>query len=178
MDLLLPNGLPWSVHRGTSDLLQSTILLQKLVADGLVSTELVTSASGCFPQREEGDGAGGLGRRIHCGSRYKAVDSQKEGLKKSYMLLTESYAWESTGIERAKIHASFSTTKNECGREVRAPTTIHARSRAASLKADYKSSPSLPPLNLVMDSLDQVEGRLGYNSIGWRRRATKIKAMY
>ncbi|KAK0431276.1 hypothetical protein EV421DRAFT_1743263 [Armillaria borealis] len=91
MDLLLPNGLLWSIR--TSYLLPSTILLQKLVADGL-------------------------------GNRRAAYTS-------------------GSNVQR------YSTTKNECGGEVRLLTTIHVKGRSLG----------------------------GYNDIGRRQGAIKVTAL-
>ncbi|KAK0440147.1 hypothetical protein EV421DRAFT_2037016 [Armillaria borealis] len=50
MDLLLPNGLPWSIPLWyIVSAPRYKILLQKLIADGLVSTELVQRCEWMFP---------------------------------------------------------------------------------------------------------------------------------
>ncbi|KAK0237173.1 hypothetical protein EDD85DRAFT_953181 [Armillaria nabsnona] len=50
MDLLLPNGLPWSIPLWyIVSAPRYRILLQKLIADGLVSTELVQRCEWMFP---------------------------------------------------------------------------------------------------------------------------------
>ncbi len=50
MDLLLPNGLPWSIPLWyIVSAPRYKILLQKLIADGLVSTELVERCEWMFP---------------------------------------------------------------------------------------------------------------------------------
>lgn len=126
MDLLLLNGLPWYIVSAPS----YEALLLKLVADGLVSTELVARCKWMFPAAwAHRRRVTVLGRCVCCGSRYEAVDSRE----KSHMLLTErilgEYAAEST--ERVKIHVSpFSTTKNECGGKF----ACQQLSRAAGLK--------------------------------------------
>ncbi|KAK0237133.1 hypothetical protein EDD85DRAFT_790811 [Armillaria nabsnona] len=120
IDLLLPKGLPWSIRCGASYLLPSTRLLQKLVTYDLVSTGLVKMckwmSSAAWAHR----------RRLWI-AREKALRTER---------ILGEYAGEATGcvyarIERAEIHVSpFSATKNECGREVRAPTTIHVKGRS------------------------------------------------
>ncbi|PBK69482.1 hypothetical protein ARMSODRAFT_1018883 [Armillaria solidipes] len=118
-----------------------------------------------------------LGRCVRCGSRYEAVDS----CEKSYMLLTErilgEYAGEST-VTRPSIHPDRTCKDicvDECGREVCVPTTIHVRSRAASLKALAEPS-TVEPGNGLVGS--------GYGSFGWaykdigrRRGDTKVTAL-
>ncbi len=162
MDLLLLNGLPWYIVSAPS---YETLLL-KLVADSLVSTELVARCMWMFPAAwAHRRRATVLARCVGCGSRYEAVDSRE----KSHMLLTERI-WASMQrnrrvrvfissadyvyitrprlrrIERAKIHVSpFSTTKNECGGKF----ARQQLSRAASLKAAREPSTVEPGNGLI-----------------------------
>ncbi len=79
MDLLLPNGLPWSIHCDIIYVPEYETLLQKLVADVLVSTKLVTRCKWMIPAAwAHRRRATVLGRRVRCGSRYETVDIRGE----------------------------------------------------------------------------------------------------
>lgn len=117
-DLLLPNGLPWSIPLWyTVSASSHKSLLQKLIADGPVSTEMVQRCKWMFPAALAGRKATVL---VDCNDVFAVTFNVKhaklwiagDSAKKEVVLLTSrmlgEYAGDLTGCVQARLNVILS----------------------------------------------------------------------